>query len=111
MKINIINQKRNVGLVENRNLILKECKGEYITFVDEDDYIESECLEKLINEAIKVDADMVIGAFRSVNDNGKIFQDQYLPEKPSKYMCGVYHARLYRRKILKKMKLNLIAVV
>lgn len=108
LNINLIEQKKNIGLIANRNVILKECKGKYITFVDSDDYIEEKCLELLIEEANRLDADWVIGAFRTVNNKGKVLQNQYLPPNPSKYMCGCHHGCIYKKKIFEDNNIKFI---
>lgn len=42
-----------------RNMALKSARGKYITFVDSDDFIEKDALEKLFAYAEKFDADVV----------------------------------------------------
>ena len=56
--IKIINQK-NQKQARARNNGIKTSKGEYIAFVDSDDYIENTFIEKCYYEAIKNDADIV----------------------------------------------------
>lgn len=55
--VNIINIK-NHGQAFARNLGLMESKGKYICFVDSDDYLEQDCLEKLYKTAIKYNSDL-----------------------------------------------------
>ena len=40
-KIKIINQKTNKGVSSSRNLGIKSSNGEYIIFLDSDDYLEN----------------------------------------------------------------------
>lgn len=49
--------KSNGGLVSARNVGIEKASGEYITFVDSDDYIFDNCIEKTVNilEENKVD--------------------------------------------------------
>lgn len=58
-RIVIISQK-NQGLSSARNIGIKCAKGEFIMFVDSDDWIEIDCCEKAINEALENNADLVI---------------------------------------------------
>ncbi len=51
----------NRGLSAARNLGLKEAVGDYIGFVDSDDWIEPDMYECLIGELKKYEADIVIG--------------------------------------------------
>lgn len=42
-----IDKKKNTGLSDSRNIGLKLARGEYIIFIDSDDYVESGCLKKI----------------------------------------------------------------
>lgn len=53
--------KENGGLSDARNYGLKRATGEYILFVDSDDYIESNAVEVLISEMQKDNLDIVAG--------------------------------------------------
>ncbi|MBW9155673.1 glycosyltransferase [Clostridium tagluense] len=55
----IINQK-NSGISETRNAGLSVATGEYIAFVDSDDFIELNMFEKMYNAAKRESADIVI---------------------------------------------------
>lgn len=50
--------KKNSGVSDTRNKGLEIAKGDYIGFVDGDDYIESNMYEILLNNAIENDADI-----------------------------------------------------
>jgi len=64
----IINQK-NKGISETRNAGLKAAKGEYIAFVDSDDFIELNMFEKMYNTAKRENADIVICNYILYKDN------------------------------------------
>lgn len=64
----IINREKNGGLAAARNSGLKEAKGEYVYFLDSDDYISHDCLEKMVNASNDGKADMVIGSIVSFRD-------------------------------------------
>jgi glycosyltransferase involved in cell wall biosynthesis len=67
--IKILNQK-NTGISGARNKGLSIAEGKYIGFIDNDDYVSEEYVEKLLNRAYLKDADMVkCGHFR-VNKKG-----------------------------------------
>ena len=55
----IINRK-NSGISETRNVGIKEASGEYIAFVDSDDFIELDMFEKMYKAATRANADIVI---------------------------------------------------
>lgn len=51
--------KTNRGLSDARNVGMRLAKGEYITFIDSDDYVDKKFIEKLFELAKKTDADIV----------------------------------------------------
>lgn len=52
--------KENAGQGVARNIALDKCTGEYIAFVDSDDWIESNFVENLVFEIEKANADICI---------------------------------------------------
>lgn len=55
--VRVIHQN-NIGLSGARNTGIKYSKGEYLTFIDSDDYIDGKYLEILYGNLIKCDADI-----------------------------------------------------
>lgn len=84
-RIILINQE-NKGSIEARKSGLNIAKGEYILFVDGDDWLELNALEILYDNAIKNNSDIVLyQAFRSY-DNGKELFCMY--DKCKEYSLG-----------------------
>lgn len=54
-----VHSKTNGGLSDARNFGMKYATGEYIAFVDSDDYVEIDMYEKMYNKAKEEDSDMV----------------------------------------------------
>ena len=52
-KIKIIANEYNLGAGASRNKGLEQASGEYISFIDSDDYIEKDMMETLYNQACK----------------------------------------------------------
>lgn len=52
-------EKENGGLSDARNYGMPYATGDYIAFLDSDDYVEINLYEKLYNKAIQTNADMV----------------------------------------------------
>ena len=63
--------KENGGLSDARNYGLKKATGEYIAFIDSDDYIDREMLYKMYNHAIKEELDIVVCDTINVYEDGK----------------------------------------
>lgn len=58
-KVKVLHHPKNCGVAVARNTGLDNATGEYIYYVDADDYIEPRTLEILYNEAKNSDADIV----------------------------------------------------
>ncbi|MBO5414736.1 MAG: glycosyltransferase [Bacilli bacterium] len=63
--------KENEGLSEARNLGIKLSKGDYITFVDSDDYIDERMYEILIHDLEYYDVDIATCDYLRVEDYSK----------------------------------------
>lgn len=59
-RFKIIDQN-NMGLSGARNTGLNHCTGEYVFFVDSDDYLTSDCIESLYDLLYTYQADVVVG--------------------------------------------------
>ena len=70
-RILVIHQK-NTGVSAARNAGLNMARGEWIGFVDSDDWIEPDALELLYKKQQETDADIVLGGFNNVYSWGKI---------------------------------------
>ena len=56
----IVIHKENGGLSDARNVGTKAAKGEYITYIDSDDYVSKDYLQTMISLKGKYDADIVV---------------------------------------------------
>lgn len=61
--------KKNEGLGYARNTGLKTATGEYVGFIDSDDFIVPEMYEKLYHAAVKYNADLVVSGICFVGGN------------------------------------------
>ena len=68
--IKILTQPQNMRCWAARNRILEEAQGEYIMLIDSDDYISEDCIEKLYNQAVKHQVDVVYGSVLPVDIDG-----------------------------------------
>lgn len=77
--------KDNGGLSDARNYGLDRVTGDYIGFVDSDDYVEETMFQEMLQLAQKHDAGMVICNIRKVNEQGKVVQElRQVPNMPEK---------------------------
>lgn len=71
--------KKNAGLGMARNTGIDNATGEFICFVDSDDYIELDTIEKAYSKAIGCRADVVYYGYNIVNAEGVVTKE-YKPE-------------------------------
>ena len=77
-RIKIINHKSNKGIGISRNNGIKKATGEYIGFVDSDDFVELDMYEKYYNFAKSNKLDFVTGHYNKVFDKKtKEFKNDY----------------------------------
>lgn len=93
----IVKHKKNGGLSDARNYGLKYASGEYVWFVDSDDYIEDGSIKKIVNALKKESPDLLVIQSKIIDDFGKIKDE-------CKYTIknGLYNVEEY----LKQMKKN-----
>ena len=68
-RVKVIHQD-NSGLSAARNVGIDCAQGDYIVFVDSDDYVTTDEIKTLYEYAIRYDADLTIGCARWVSESG-----------------------------------------
>lgn len=77
-RIFIISNEKNMGGGFSRNEGLKIANGEYISFIDADDWVEKEMLEFTYDEAKLKNLDLVLFLAKNFDDNTKeIYENNY----------------------------------
>lgn len=72
-----IYKKKNEGVSKARNYGIKKTTNPYILFVDADDYLEPNMLEKMVNSIEENNSDIIICGFYSETENGKKTKYKY----------------------------------
>lgn len=116
-RFQLIRQK-NGGASAARNRGLDRATGDYIGFVDSDDWIEPDMYERLLEIAQKEEADVVCCAFRYIKKQGTIdcaddsynifhgkeMLEGYITGKDGCLMSPAVWNRLFRREIFEKIR-------
>ncbi len=101
-RITVINQE-NQGQGNARNCGINLAKGEYIAFVDSDDWLENNAFEILYEKAKKFDADIVEFNYNEIFEcSGQIKKHNYSIKLPEN--------KVYNYKITKKYLFGTISV-
>ena len=76
--VKIIENKQNLGIAIVRNTLLENATGEYVLFVDSDDWIEVDAIEKFVDKALQSNADIVgCDYFEEYHDRQVLFKQSY----------------------------------
>ena len=77
--VRIIENTNNCGIAIVRNTLIKNATGDYVLFVDSDDWIEEDMVEKLVDKAIQTDADVVGCDYYEDYPNKAVLCKQHYP--------------------------------
>lgn len=110
---------KNSGVSNTRNYALTKIRGEYVQFVDSDDFISKNMTKIMVDELEKTNSDMVVCNYT------KVFQKAAIPNMKcdrngvysnKEYLCrtlsdaghhyyGVVWNKMYRRKVIEENRL------
>ena len=79
-RIKVIHQE-NSGVSHSRNVGIEYSNGEYITFIDADDFVDNDYLEYLLNLISKNHSDMAISISHHKNYDNSQFEELYEESK------------------------------
>lgn len=122
-RIKIINNSKNVGAALSRNVGIDIAEGEYIYFLDADDYIDEKYLECMLEKIEQENCDIVLNMSIQSESNGTVSQFHHpsMPEinPEGEYLdkfktihdapCFIW-ARIYRKSFLNKNNLRFLDI-
>ena len=108
--------KENSGVSDSRNRGMEQARGEWLQFVDSDDWLPANATELLVTAAQRDKADLAIGDFIRVNhtsaeEKGHIPRSGvmtrkeyagYMMQAPANFYYGVMWNKLYRTAVVRE---------
>lgn len=96
----IIEENQGIGMA--RNNALEKATGDYIMFIDNDDFIDKDYISRHIKELEEKDYDMVLSGYKRVTDNETQFSVTLEDYPWSRYVSIAPWGRLYKASFLKE---------
>ena len=120
-------EKENGGQSEARNMGLDRMTGSYVTFVDSDDWVESDYVETLYQKITEYQADIAVGNYYSFNesegmyyfhifgdsyyekvyDNVSIFENLYESQEMKSFALISVWGKLYKADLFKQLRFDI----
>lgn len=114
--------KENSGQADARNMALDMAQSEFVTFIDSDDYVDTEMFRYLLDAADRNDADIVTCELACVDENDRpigqlppehedivvdgdqLLRHFYHTDDAKGYTSGVVCAKLHRRCLFDRLR-------
>ncbi|MBR3897728.1 MAG: glycosyltransferase [Bacilli bacterium] len=106
----VLIDRENKGVSESRNEGLEIAKGDYISFVDSDDYLDKDCFKTLMKN--NKDYDIIVFNYYITNHNIKKIgitddiQNDFLTEIFYNNVKGYLWNKLYKKALLNRVKFD-----
>ena len=120
-RLKVINKNKS-GVSASRNIAIDKANGEYIDFVDCDDWLSPEAITLKYNAMINHNVDMVVSDFYRVVDDRLSCKSQFkkeavvsrkvyatkMSEKPAEFYYGVLWNKFYKKSIINKYNIKML---
>lgn len=108
-KIQLVHNLHNIGLGPAREEGLKIAKGDYVMFVDSDDYVKPDYVEKYLNEMLASPVDILAGGY--IRDiDGHLVVHKISDSEWSTLTYAISCAKMFRKSFLEKNDIQFLKI-
>lgn len=105
--VRIIHNSDNLGVSGSRNIGIREASGEFIAFLDHDDFLRKDFAKTMVSNARQHHSDMVVCGWEAVDSRGKVIrrspEDERFFDSPwFIWASSLIWTHIYRREVLLK---------
>lgn len=99
--------QENKGAASARNLGIEKSTGEYVAFVDSDDAIKKDYIERLVDAVKEGMYDVALVGYKRCRDDGTVFYQCVPPQsKWAMYKLNWSCGKIYRRSLLQQHRIR-----
>lgn len=100
----------NQGVAKTRNYGISISTGDYVTFVDQDDYLPVDYVEIYMSHVQQNEYDIVVGGYKRISDEGKVSRVVSLTQEEwSKFVVTAPWAHVYKKSLLKEHEIGFLS--
>lgn len=104
-KLHYISNEENIGQGQSRMRAIAMAKGEYIFFLDSDDYLDRDYLETFIREVQEKDYDMVVAGFKRIMPD-KTVEHDIIESEFTRVCYTVACCKMYRKDFILQHRID-----
>lgn len=105
-RIKVIKHNINKGAGVARQTGINAIRGDYMTFLDSDDYIKKDCIQILVYNALKHNSDIINPGYIIVNDKFDIIEERIPNKKIQKDKDKFKHDKSDTKRFMNPMLIN-----
>ncbi len=107
-RVKLINFTENKGAAAARNAGINASSGEYIGFVDSDDFVDLDFYEKLYTKAIETNSEIAKANCKHLSLDGTEITTQTVLSQDKILFCSLYGSAIYKHSLIVDNHINFI---